>query len=70
MNMKRLEISRLMDEYQDNEFFPEEGSSAGTQAVKDRVLAQARPGKKRRIPVQAAWPKMPAQFTYMSVGRC
>ena len=52
MNMKRLEISRLMDEYQDNEFFPEEGSSAGTQAVKDRVLAQARPGKKRRIPVK------------------
>lgn len=52
MNMKRMEISRLMDEYQDNEFFPEEGSSAGTQAVKDRVLAQARPGKKRRIPVK------------------
>lgn len=50
MDMKRLEISRLMDEYQDNEFFPEGGSIADTQTVKERVLAQAAPVKKRRMP--------------------
>lgn len=40
--MKRLEISRLMDEYQDNEFCPEGGSIAEPEAVKRRVLAKAR----------------------------
>lgn len=48
--MKRLEISRLMDEYTDTEFFPEGGSAADPQAVKARVLAQAAPAKKRRMP--------------------
>lgn len=43
--MKRLEISRLMDEYTDNEFFPQGGEAADTQAVKERVLAQAAPAK-------------------------
>lgn len=42
MEMKRLEISKLMDEYQDNEFFPEGESACGIQAVKDRVLPQAK----------------------------
>lgn len=46
--MKRLEISRLMDEYVDNEFFPQGGETADAQAVKDRVLAQAAPAKRRR----------------------
>lgn len=48
--MKRLEISKLMDEYMDNEFCPEEGSATSTAAVKARVLAQASPAKKRRMP--------------------
>lgn len=52
--MKRLEISRLMDEYTDNEFFPQGGEAADTQAVKDRVLAKAVPAKKRRRPLKMA----------------
>lgn len=52
--MKRLEISRLMDEYTDNEFFPQGGETADTQAVKDRVLAKAAPAKKRRRPLKMA----------------
>lgn len=48
--MKRLDISRLMDEYVDNEFCPEEGSAASAAAVKAQVLAQASPAKKRRMP--------------------
>lgn len=40
--MKRLEISKLMDEYQDDEFFPEGGSAADVETVKARVLEQAR----------------------------
>lgn len=48
--MKRLEISRLMDEYVDGEFFPEGGAAADIQAVKDRVLAQAAQEEKRRMP--------------------
>lgn len=48
--MKRLEISRLMDDYVDNEFCPEEGSAASAAAVKAQVLAQASPAKKRRMP--------------------
>lgn len=39
--MKRLRISRLMDEYTDTEFFPTGGSVVSPEAVKDRVLAQA-----------------------------
>lgn len=48
--MKQLEISKLMDDYVDNEFCPEEGSAASASAVKARVLAQAAPAKKRRMP--------------------
>ena len=48
--MKQLEISKLMDEYVDNEFCPEEGSATSTAAVKTRVLAQVSPVKKRRMP--------------------
>lgn len=50
MDMKQLEISKLMDEYQDIEFFPEGGSTADIQAVKDRVLSQTATTKKRRAP--------------------
>ena len=52
MDMKRLEISRLMDEYEDNEFFPQGGETADLQAVKARVLAQAAPAKRRRMPLK------------------
>lgn len=48
--MKRLEISTLMDEYVDNEFFPEGGSTVDAEAVKDMVLTKAAPARKRRIP--------------------
>lgn len=48
--MKRLRISELMDEYVDNEFFPQGGRTADVEAVKARVLAQAAPAKKRRMP--------------------
>lgn len=48
--MKQLEISRLMDDYVDNEFCLEEGSAVSAAAVKARVLAQAAPAKKRRMP--------------------
>lgn len=50
--MKRLEVSKLMDEYVDNEFFPEGGETADVQAVKDRVLAQAAPAKRRKTPLK------------------
>ena len=50
--MKRLEVSKLMDEYVDDEFFPEGGETADVQAVKDRVLAQAAPAKRRRAPLK------------------
>lgn len=52
--MKQLEISRLMDEYQDDEFFPQGGGTADVQAVKDRVLAKAAPAKKRPAPLKMA----------------
>ena len=48
MEMKHLKISRLMDEYQDNEFFPEEGDIADAQAVRERVLAHANPASQKR----------------------
>lgn len=50
--MKRLEISRLMDEYVDGEFFPQGGETADLQALKDRVLAKAAPARKRRKPLK------------------
>ena len=50
--MKRLEVSKLMDDYVDDEFFPEGGETADVQAVKDRVLAQAAPAKRRRAPLK------------------
>lgn len=52
--MKRLEISRLMDEYVDDEIFPQGGETADAQTVKDRVLAKAAPAKKRRKPLKMA----------------
>lgn len=50
--MKRLEISKLMDEYVDGEFFPQGGSALDSGAVKDRVLAKAAPARKRRKPLK------------------
>lgn len=50
--MKRLEISRLMDEYVDNEFCPEEGDNLSTEAVKARALDKAAPAGKRRRPLK------------------
>lgn len=52
MDVKELEISKLMDEYVDNEFFPEGGSTANVETVKDKVLAKAAPAKKRRVPLK------------------
>lgn len=48
--MKELEISRLMDGYVDNEFFPDGVDAADVEAVKEKVLAQAAPAGKRRRP--------------------
>ena len=48
--MKRLRISKLMDEYTDTEFFPTGGSAVSSEAVKARVLAQAVTAGKRRRP--------------------
>lgn len=47
--MKQVEISKLMDEYRDSEFFPEGGSTVDPEAVKDLVLAKIKPaaGKRR-----------------------
>ena len=52
--MKRLTISSLMDEYQDNEFFPQGGNAADPEAVKRRVLASAKAPAKRekRMPAK------------------
>lgn len=51
MEMKRLEISRLMDEYTDTEFFPEGGSAANPEAVKGWVLANVKaPARKKQRP--------------------
>lgn len=45
--MKRLTISKLMDEYTDMEFFPTGGSAADKEAIKAQVLANAKlAGKK------------------------
>lgn len=49
--MKRLEISKLMDEYVDTEFFPEGGSIANVEEVKGWTLANAKvPTKKKQMP--------------------
>lgn len=49
-----MEISRLMDEYTDNEFFPEGGAAADLEAVKRIVLERAVPAKRRRPSVKMA----------------
>ena len=49
--MKRLKISKLMDEYTDTEFFPTGGNAVSTEAVKARVLASANvQTKKKQMP--------------------
>lgn len=48
--MKQLEISKLMDDYVDSEFFPEGEGIADVEAVKARVLAETAPEKKRKMP--------------------
>lgn len=49
--MKKLEISRLMDEYTDTEVFPGGGSAADVAAVKARVLASTKaPAQRKRMP--------------------
>ena len=48
--MKRLKISRLMDEYTDTEFFPAGGSVVDPEVITERVLAQATPAKRRGVP--------------------
>lgn len=52
--MKRLEISKLMDGYTDEEFFPDGGETADAEAVKARVLAkvQAPAGKGQKAKKQ------------------
>lgn len=47
--MKRLEISKLMDDYVDSEFFPEGEGIADVEALKARVLAEATPARKRKM---------------------
>lgn len=46
--MKRLTISKLMDEYTDTEFFPTGGSTANPEAVKGWVLASAKSTKQKK----------------------
>ena len=48
--MRRFMISELMDEYVDNEVFPQGGETAGVEAVKARVLAKAAPARKKPRP--------------------
>lgn len=50
--MRELEISKLMDEYTDNEFFPQGGATVDPRAVKERVLAGLPAKKRRRVPVK------------------
>lgn len=51
--MKRLTISRLMDEYTDTEFFPAGGSAADPEAVKGLVLANIKaPAGRKRMPAK------------------
>lgn len=54
--MRQVEISRLMDEYRDSEFCPEDGSTADAEAVKSRVLAKIKPAAgKRRLSRKKKW---------------
>ena len=46
--MKRLRISKLMDEYTDTEFFPTGGSAVSSEAVKDRVRASVNVQTKKK----------------------
>ena len=48
--MKRLEISKLMDGYTDEEFFHGGGETANPEAVKARVLARVKVPVKKRTP--------------------
>ena len=48
--MKRLKISKLMDGYTDEEFFPEGEETANPEAVKARVLARVKVPVKKRTP--------------------
>lgn len=48
--MKRLTISKLMDEYTDIEFFPTGGSAADKDAIKAQVLANAKLAGKKPMP--------------------
>ena len=46
--MKRIRISRLMDEYTDTEFFPVGGSAVSSERVKARVLASVKVKTQRK----------------------
>ena len=46
--MKRLRISKLMDEYTDTEFFPTGGSAIDPEVVKARVLANVKTAAKKK----------------------
>lgn len=48
--MKRIRISKLMDEYTDTEFFPTGGSAVDPEMVKRRVLANLKAPVKKRLP--------------------
>lgn len=49
--MKRIRISKLMDEYMDTEFFPTGGNAVDSKTVKRRVLANIKtPVKKKQLP--------------------
>ncbi len=48
--MKRLKISKLMDGYTDEEFFPDGGETANPETVKARVLARVKVPVKKRTP--------------------
>lgn len=51
--MKRLTVSKLMDEYMDTEFFPTGGSVADPTAVKSQVLSYVKaPAQKKQIPAK------------------
>ena len=49
--MKRIRISRLMDEYTDTEFFPAGGSAVNSERVEARVLASVKvQAQKKQMP--------------------
>ena len=55
--MKRLRISKLMDEYTDTEVFPEGGSTADPEAVKRWVLSHAERPVKKLAPQKKSMPR-------------